>query len=167
MIAWRSSNAAQSGFTMFANDSLVVGQGTLYGNLEAMARVATLAPHEQGKNATLNNFVVMLHEIGHAKQFIDNPVWFRSNEGTGSYIAPQREAVKEILAYQTGKTWGIEGKANRILGNAHKAFSSAIEWDNYLYHEGPICDEIGVARRGRYTNINMTFGSTSISGNSL
>ena len=167
MIAWRSSYAAQPGVTMFANDSPVVGQGSVYVNLGEMAQVATLAPHEQGKNATLNNFVVMLHEIGHAKQFIDNPVWFRSNEGTGSYIAPQKEPVKEIFAYQTGKTWGIEGKAYRILENAHKAFSSAIEWDNYLYHEAPICDEIGVAKRGIYTKINMTFGSTSICSHSL
>jgi hypothetical protein len=175
VVAWRSSNPSQPGFTMFASDSPIDGQGTVFINLEAIARVAQLetfsaggriamVPGGTGKNVTLNSFVVMLHEIGHAKQFVDNPAWFRRNETTKNHMQPQFNAMQEVLIHQSNKSWVREDKVLRALGDAHKKFSSAIEYENYLYHEGPICDEIGVARRGSYENVNIGFGDTSMTG---
>lgn len=164
VIAWRSSNPMQPGFSMFSNDSPRMGEGTIFVNLDQFVQVATPNPEDANKSRTLNNFVLILHEVGHAKQFIDNATWFRSNEGTGTYVAPFKAALTEVMTSQTGKSWGHSGKIDRILGNAHKAFSSAIEWDNYIYHEGPICDEIGVARRISYSNIAGGFGTTHTGG---
>jgi ABC-type glycerol-3-phosphate transport system permease component len=44
---------------------------------------------------------------------------------------------------------------------------SGIEWENYLYHEGPICDELGLPRRIFYTNLTSLFGQTLIGGGTL
>lgn len=164
VVAWRSTNPIQPGFSMFSNDSPMPNEGTIFVNLDQLVSVATPNSEDKNKNNMLNNFVLILHEVGHAKQFIDNPSWFRSNQNTSDYISVVKQDVLQNIARQTGKSWGIEAKANRILGNAHKAFSSAIEWENYIYHEGPICDEIGVARRIRYDNLNMHFGDTFIGG---
>lgn len=164
VVAWRSTNPVQPGFSMFSNDSPRVNEGTIYVNLDQLVSVAVPNREDQNKNTMFNNFLLILHEIGHAKQFIDNPSWFRSNQNTADYIAGPKEHVLEMLALKTGKKWGIEAKANRILGNAHKKFSSAIEWENYIYHEGPICDEIGVARRVAYSNLDAHFGDTDIGG---
>jgi hypothetical protein len=164
VVAWRSSDPAQPGFSMFSSDSPQPGEGTIYVNLDQMVSIAQVNPEDARKNNMLNNFVLILHEVGHAKQFIDNPAWFRLNQGTGDYINNEKAVVLDAVARQTGKAWGIEAKALRIMGNPHKAFSSAIEWENYIYNEGPICDEIGVARRIFYANLNQHFGDTFTSG---
>ena len=164
VVAWRSTNPLNPGFSMFSNDSPLPGQGTIYVNLEQLVSVDRPNPEDAKKNLMLNNFVLILHEIGHAKQFIDAPAWFRSNEGTGKYNEHYKKVVMDAVKNKTGKAWGIEGTVDRIMGNAHKAFSSAIEWENYLYHEGPICDEVGIARRISYSNLQSHFGTTFMSG---
>jgi hypothetical protein len=166
VVAWRSSNPDNPGFSMFSNDSPVYGEGTVYVNLDQLVEVT--APSEAdvrtGRRTLYNNFVLILHEIGHAKQFIDNPSWFRLNQGTGEYIAKQKEALMEVYGARAGKSWGIEAKVLSIMGNPVKSYSSAIEWDNYIYHDGPICDELGLARRMWYTNISGNFGDTFMGG---
>lgn len=164
VIAWRSRSAVQPGFSMFSNDSPLPNEGTIFVNLDQLVSVATPNPEDINKNHQLNNFILILHEIGHAKQFIDHPVWFRRNESTNEYVDPVRQEFVNLMAARTGKAWGHQGKVDKILGNPHKAFDSAIEWDNYIYHEGPICDEVGVARRIRYSNISMQFGDTHSGG---
>ncbi|MHC4911311.1 MAG: hypothetical protein ACYTF9_16540 [Planctomycetota bacterium] len=120
----------------------------------------------------MNNFVVLLHEIGHAKQFIEQPAIFASGASDSNTPAAMGRRAA-VAAYDKAASEGAEAlrkggmaysKASREMQARmglppHKAFSSIIEWDNYTKHEGPICDEAGIMRRGFYANIGAHFPS--------
>lgn len=55
------------GYTCFDSDCPTKGEGTAYVDVNAQFSV-------DGK--ALHNYICILHELGHAKQFIENPAWF-------------------------------------------------------------------------------------------
>ena len=55
------------GYSCFDSDCPTQGEGTAYVDIERPYSVA---------GAKLHTYVVVLHELGHAKQYIENPFWF-------------------------------------------------------------------------------------------
>lgn len=55
------------GFSCFCSDHPVDGQGTAYVDVQSQYEV---------NGRELHTYIVILHELGHAKQFLDNPFWF-------------------------------------------------------------------------------------------
>jgi hypothetical protein len=170
VIAWRGEGADE-GFTMFDSDSPLPGEGTVFVNLDVFVQIVE-SQGQQNKSDTMNNFVVILHEIGHAKQFIEMPLIFTSGALDSSSPANQSRSLASANYDKQVQQRAMELKGKgmkysdasktvqRELGKPpHVAFSSIVEWDNYQRHEGPICDEAGITRRGFYGNIRSLFPS--------
>jgi hypothetical protein len=172
VIGWRGEGEDE-GFTMFDSDSPIVGQGTVFINLDVFVRINE-TQGQTNKTRELNNFVVILHEFGHAKQFIECPSIFKSlasdtateagrsrTQASAEYDQRAKQLTESLRAQN--KSLGYSAASSlvkRQLGlPPHQAFSSIVEWDNYQKHEGPICDEAGIMRRGFYNNIQSFFPS--------
>jgi hypothetical protein len=163
VVAWRSRNPAAPGYSCFDSDCPRKGEGTIYVNLDQLVKVSTVNPEDRKKKNVYNNFVLILHEVGHAKQFIDNPKWFANATHDDSL----RDALAQgptLMAKYPKHEMRRQNMAEKLVGNPHKAYSSAIEWENYIYHEGPICDELGLPRRIFYGNLEGFFGQTAMDG---
>ena len=136
---------------------------------------------------TLNNWIALLHEFGHAKQWIETPTMFDNQAGTGK--VGKNKAGKNIkigkhdfdarLAKGTGKgsfAEAIREKAIKLPGNAGivptveemasfklPVWGTKIEMDNMARHEWPICRDLGLPLRVNYRDINATSdGSPSL-----
>lgn len=57
------------GYTCFDSDCPRTGSGTCYVDVEAIFSI-------KSTNDNLHNYIALLHELGHARQWIDNPGWF-------------------------------------------------------------------------------------------
>lgn len=55
------------GFSCFCSDHPIEGQGTAYVDVQSQYEV---------NGNPLHTYIVILHELGHAKQFLENPIWF-------------------------------------------------------------------------------------------
>jgi len=55
------------GFSCFCSDHPIKGQGTAYVDVQSQYEV---------NGHPLHTYIVILHELGHAKQFLENPFWF-------------------------------------------------------------------------------------------
>ncbi len=165
VVTWRCSDAG-TGFTSFDSDCPLPGEGTIYINLDAWVRVQDVRG-QQG-SSVYNNFILIIHELGHAKQYIEQPGLFSISgaevsqspggishaEAVASYTRIQNK-MQNLLGINYGKAKTVmlrhRGKPPNI------AFASPIEWDNYIQHEGPVCDQAKLARRNWYGNIDMFY----------
>jgi hypothetical protein len=57
------------GYTCFDSDCPSIGQGTCYVDVEAKFNI-------KSTGVELHNYIAILHEFGHAKQWIENSAWF-------------------------------------------------------------------------------------------
>jgi hypothetical protein len=83
--------------------------------------------------------IVLIHELGHAKQFIEHPEWFASMDGTTGTVRPGTKSNAEIEA------------------------------DNLKRHEVPVCQEFGLKQRALYDDflepsqrVPMPFANTLV-----
>ena len=64
VVAWRSSNPMQPGFSMFSSDSPIPGEGTIYVNLDQLVSVENPGPEDRKKSAVFTKDVVALAHLG-------------------------------------------------------------------------------------------------------
>jgi hypothetical protein len=169
VIAWRGEGMDE-GFSMFDSDSPIPNAGTVWVNLDVFVEVQQDV-HSLGRNKMFNNFIVILHELGHAKQFIEQPSLFLRDKKEADLLPVEkahlqlRSDFEKVIDLEAAarrragaKTLAARSAAQKALGMApHVAYPDPIEWDNYKRHEGPICDEAGIMRRGFYANVSTRF----------
>jgi hypothetical protein len=177
VIGWRSENLQlhfgknfgalipKTGYTCFSSDDPKPGVGTILINLDLMLEVQQ--EDGSGKDKIYDNALIILHELGHAKQFEEMPSIFNTFrdkhiiEGQG-LTAPAEQTVAATygpLPKMVAKSY-TQLEVQKMMGpygKLHRAFPCMIERDNYIRHEGPICDEWGLMRRGSYTNVKIRF----------
>ncbi len=115
----------------------------------------------------MDNKIAILHEFGHAKQWIENPILFiptgkgadhrsnpsvfrdairaKANNLTSTSPVPTPRSVQSLSEYNA-QSVGIE----------RPTWSVYIESDNMARHERPICKELGLPYRDNYGDINGT-----------
>jgi hypothetical protein len=145
------------GFTCFDSDPAPAG--TIYINLNIKASLnpgGATGVHSGFQR--LHPFVVFLHEVGHAVQYIETPKQFA--QGTkGPIYGLKADIEKAALArgnrlfghmkYSERKDWFSQGKVDGM------AWSVRLEYDNMYRHERPICIEAGQPIRDHYTDIRI------------
>jgi hypothetical protein len=132
-----------------------------------------------GQVLELDNNVALLHEFGHAKQWIERPTLFDNRHpGRGGFDAriekktfasairdkaiemrQRRGQVEENLAkvgklpYKTPDVFQSKEEFDEFRA---PAWGPVIEMDNMARHEWPICREMGLPLRANYRDINCT-----------
>jgi hypothetical protein len=179
------------GFSCFNSDYPREGVGTVYYDLTIKMEVGfpgpgpteTASTFKVGpkRNVSLHSYIGFLHELGHAKQFLENPGFFRevtANITKATWV--NRTGSKGPVALGGGSgafqsdpkfRFEIETAAKKMYEkkrpNAHKGLQLTnvrmtkpqwgvrIETDNLNRHEWPMCDELGYPKRN-YTDLVVT-----------
>jgi len=104
--------------------------------------------------------VSMLHELGHAKQYLERPSWFYMlalvagghYDETGEYEAEHPTERAAIAIVLTPKPTGFNKNPKPIFkgSSATKKGKEEIENDNLARHETPICKELKQPFRVKY-----------------
>ncbi len=147
---------------------------TVFIDLDGKLTVNVRGPHNlhldpmqcTGNVLALDNDVALLHEFGHAKQFLERPLLF---ENSGTEFDPRHEregfarAIREQaeLVLKNKSKKGLLSKPEleaRLKDRSEHGpkWMVAIELDNMSRHEWPICRELGLPRRANYRDINCT-----------
>lgn len=147
---------------MFSSDDPVAGQATIFWDVDM--RFAT---QQQGGQAPLHHFIALLHELGHAVQWLENPVFFNGNmmHGTAGAVAIKNAATAFFRRKAQGQGIGAYGAQTAfaqqytgvVAAHVPRAWAVRVEMDNLMRHEWPICDEAGFARRLGYTDLLFSY----------
>ena len=86
--------------------------------------------------------VSLIHELGHALQYIENPIEF-----TTAFEAAQSASGARMKFNITD----VEGRALTKYYKITDIAKLEIENDNVARHEAPICDELGLPFRKKYS----------------
>ena len=145
----------KGGYTCFSSDDPVVGKGVVYFDFDA--RFAT----KQAKDtqAAMHHYIAFLHELGHAKQWIESPVFFNgSSLNTKKFATDLAAAAKTFWQKKQKITYGQAGALlqHNNMRLTNPSWAVRIEMDNLTRHEWPICDETRTPRRLGYTDLIMT-----------
>ena len=179
------------GFSCFNSDYPQHGVGTVYYDLTLKMEVKFTGPGpteiastfkvRPKPNVSLHSYIGFLHELGHAKQFIENPGFFRevtTNIEKATWVNRTGSKGSVPLGGGTGAfqsdpkfRFEIEKAAKAMYEkkrpNAHKGLQLSgvrmtkpqwgvrIETDNLNRHEWPMCDELGYPKRN-YTDLVVT-----------
>lgn len=132
-----------------------------------------------GRVEELDNNVALLHELGHAKQWIERPTLFDNRHpGRGGFDAriEKKTFATDIrdkamaIRQQRTKAEDEQAKSGKPADKKPDVFQSrtefdqfrapawgpVIEMDNMARHEWPICREMGLPLRANYRDINCT-----------
>lgn len=135
-----------------------------------------------GRVEELDNNIALLHEFGHAKQWIERPTLFDNRHpGRGGFDAriekktfatAIRDKAIEVRQRRTKVEADLEAvgklpyaKPDVFQSKAEfdefraPAWGPVIEMDNMARHEWPICREMGLPLRANYRDINCTSDS--------
>jgi len=167
IITYRSRMGEAPGYPCFDSDSPTPGEGTIFVDLDLTMKLQET--DSSGLNSAYDVILVFLHELGHAKQFDERPGEF-SAIALGGADADKRQITaswQKSLLQVGGKTRTEAAKRAKQLveelfngkSYIHARFPDPIERDNYLRHEGPICDEWKLMRRGAYINAYGHYGA--------
>lgn len=141
------------GYTCFCSDDPAPGKGVVYFNFDARFEIK-----QEGKaNAPLHNYIAFLHEMGHAKQWIETPEFFNGSLQNKPDFAKDIKTAAQNMAMRTGNcSFGDAGRSLKLqnLRLTKPLWSVRIETDNLMRHEWPMCDESGHVRRA-YTDLVM------------
>ncbi|MEO0821889.1 MAG: hypothetical protein AAF074_15855 [Pseudomonadota bacterium] len=149
------------GFSCFSNDDPVVGQGTIFMDLEARFRIGGpgtgINPFSQG--GQLHHYIAMLHEIGHAVQFIESPAMF--DQGAKGPLSALKGDIMNAARAHVGRTQHYNyGQQRAFTGNGTMqgtaTWAVRLEYDNMSRHEWPICRESGYGCRPHYSAIHLS-----------
>jgi len=118
----------------------------------------------------LDNRITLLHEIGHARQWIEKPGWFDNDYRTATKVGVGDAAktmkdltAAEILRRATAKagagdtsflpeTQDVDAVVTQKM-NSPVVWGVPIEHDNMRRHEWKICREMGLPLRSNYGDI--------------
>ena len=186
------------GFQCFDESAMNLATGkqepTVYVDVTGQLSVYVRGPHERHlkrSQARLPNMVAFdnriatLHELGHAKQFIERPGWYRLM-GDAQRKSAFREQIedaakkmwtptpKPVAAHVGGGGDGVPpppppphpiGAISRptapdFVGKrskhaANQTWVVVIDRDNMARHAWPICDELGLPKRMNYTVLGV------------
>jgi hypothetical protein len=168
------------GYTCFDSDCPTVGAGTCYVDVEANFKVASTGED-------LHRYIAILHELGHAKQWVERPGWFTMmgrNTAQVSFKDLQQALIDRAMpkAAPVVASGGFGdgppppptlslGPSRATIGNqvrnrlglqnfaqTHAKWPFIIEQDNMARHEWPICDEARYPRRAGYADLAVSYG---------
>ena len=166
-------------------------QPTIFVDLNGKLRVLVRTPHDahlprnritQPDMRPFENKLALLHEVGHAKQFIERPGWYKlyvsDSEKAKFRIAIEQRAESLWRSKLTPKavattnssdgpppppTMGMMGnnpaaQVRAILPTttqkaAKQSWAVVVDIDNMARHEWPICRELGLPVRMNYTDL--------------
>lgn len=151
------------GDTVFDADTPAPDRAIVFWNVDACYSF------EQNGTQTLHPYVVLLHELGHAVQWITNPLFFggtfpqspdaesRIRDG-GRALYTRMAEGKQITGFAATRRF-IEARM-QMSGPSRSPlpWSPRIEIDNLYRHEWPICDEAGLPRRQDYASVRKDMG---------
>jgi hypothetical protein len=154
------------GYSCFNSDYPKQGEGTVYMcvTLKLWVKMEAGAPRPLGGDRTkfvddngngilLNPFIAFLHELGHAKQFIEYPWLFSEPRVSASAI---KNAASEMLKKQGVNLTGRQ-KILPVYGSSTApGWAVRVESDNLNKHEWPMCLESGYPCR-QYTEISVRY----------
>ena len=157
----------RGGETSFDSDCPVRGKGVIYVNLDLRMGI-------RGSNVDMHQYVALLHEFGHAKQWIERPEFFSTSPLETSAFKDMIEKSaaeffqKRILAAQGRefkkmsvdemdevrvKNLGLSNLMVKKENWRQRDSIVRIESDNLARHEWPICDEKKMPRRNSYADL--------------
>jgi hypothetical protein len=165
---------------------------TIFIDLQGRLTVNVRNPHNlhldpnscKGFAAELDNRVALLHEFGHAKQWIERPTMFDNKvwaDGSGGFDARLEKKtfaadIREKAIAMRERRGKVEDNLERVGKLPYKkpdvfqsksefeAFTApvwgvVVEVDNMARHEWPICRELGLPFRSNYRDINCASDS--------
>jgi len=106
-----------------------------------------------GQQTELSNRIATLHELGHAKQWIEN---------ANLFVRPMSK-LREDIRGAAEKFWNKRGDSSHVLKQTDQsplftAWDPIVEMDNMNRHEFPICREMGIGYRNNYMDLGGTSG---------
>ena len=104
-----------------------------------------------GKETELSNRIATLHELGHAKQWIERPEIFVRR------ITKARDEIRTLAAKKAGPGAGHILKESE-MPPLFTAWDPIVEMDNMDRHEWPICRELGIGYRKNYCDLGGKTG---------
>jgi hypothetical protein len=125
------------GFSCFNSDYPKYGTGTVYYNLALKMEIgfngpgptetATKFAMGPKRNVSLHNYVGFLHELGHAKQFIENPGFFREATGKTTNDERRKEEGLKPVGKWGGGNWAYmaDGKFKTEVENKAKEMAKS------------------------------------------
>lgn len=175
----------KGGFQAFSNDEptakgekvpvIFVDLDAKLGLRVRNAHNASEEPNMIGAKVEFSNYIAFLHELGHAKQWIENPVFFIAPPmATTRFAADIRQAAIGRMTRgdtnapkREGTGWQAQAKFNKALTNyvsSHPVFGGIrnpdpkgwgvrVESDNIFRHERPICEELRLPQRLNYRDL--------------
>jgi hypothetical protein len=137
-------------------------QGKLTANVRTEHDIVVDNQHVPPESCTngvfeINNNIAILHEFGHAMQWIERPLLFDNHfkKAEGSDGKSFREAIR-AQATKINPKGGLQTEEEYKAYKPITAWGVVIEMDNMSRHEWPICKELGLPRRVNYRDINAT-----------
>ena len=104
-----------------------------------------------GKETELSNRIATLHELGHAKQWIEKPDIFVRP------ITKVRDEIRTLAERKAGANAAHILKA-KDMPPLFTAWDPVVEMDNMARHEWPICREMGIGYRKNYCDLGGKTG---------
>lgn len=150
----------RGGYQCFDSD------GMIFIDIDGQLTVNVRGPHDlhldprviSGRRnvVELNNRLAILHEFGHAKQWIETPAMFDNKQGDYDARLDKTKFAQDIraAAEKRLKKTGDESVLPAKETVSSIAWSVKIELDNMSRHEWPICKELGLPMRANYRDIN-------------
>lgn len=149
------------GYQCFSSDEPEPGTGVVYVDLNARLGVKVRGPHGGRTTVPLHNNIALLHEFGHAKQWIENPMFFSGGvQNTRAFAGKIKDAAfnrardkaPDTMNYGQKRRFATDRLKLTGLRITAPAWSVRIETDNLHRHEWPICKEMGYPQR-QYTDL--------------
>lgn len=179
----------KGGFQCFSTDEITASgsrHAVVFVDLDANIGVRVRQPHEAHidpnkvtNSVPLDNRLAFLHELGHAKQWIENPSFMTGGiQNSASFATNIRNAAIKMgtsgdanmpqrSSFQSGVMGNIKHtKATKAYVADHPVFGGIesatrlgwglrIETDNIMRHEWPICDELRLVKRFNYRDLML------------
>ena len=175
----------KGGFQAFSNDEptakgekvpvIFVDLDAKLGLRVRNAHNASEEPSMIGEKVEFSNYIAFLHELGHAKQWIENPLFFIAppmattrfaadikqaaigRATRGDVNAPQRQGSGVIAQIKYNKALTSYMSSHPVFGEIQnptpKGWGVRVESDNIFRHERPICDELRLPARLNYRDL--------------
>lgn len=142
------------GYSCFSSDDPGKGEGVVYFDVNLQLGVRK----EGAAQATpLHQYIAYFHELGHAKQWIENPSFFDGGpQNTANFAQEIQTAARNHVMRTQKLTYGNAGTALKLqsLRLCRPSWAVRIETDNLIRHEWPMCRETGNPVRN-YTELVM------------
>mgnify|MGYP003387661202 FL=1 len=145
----------KGGYQCFSSDEPRPGTGVIYVDIEGNLTYNKEGPHIGPKEqpVAFPNEIALLHEFGHAKQWIERPDFFNGNLQNTNNFANDIKA-DNVKGYAKRRDYGKNMLKLRQVRMTKPGWSVRIETDNMINHEWPIAHEMNYPIR-QYTELGV------------